>query len=134
MELHLASILCAFILNGETETRHNYTAVDRSHYVRVDCETPTHVIEIGRDVRSARDSVHQTLWAARLSGKAPAIILIDTDGYENAYERQIKEIAATLDIGFHRYKEDYLRRVEMLHLWPGFKPEQPSFAAPLPAS
>ena len=40
-------------LGGQTETRHNYP----QGYVRVDCETATHVYEGGLDKRSSLDSL-----------------------------------------------------------------------------
>jgi hypothetical protein len=71
-EVELAAILCA-MLGGEVEKRHHFAVLDRVHYVSVDCETPTHVIEVGLDDRrSSYDSVHQAGFAASLTGKTPS--------------------------------------------------------------
>ena len=116
-ELDLAAILCGLILGGEVEVRHDYTAAGRSHYVRVDCETDSHVIEVGFDAkRSTRDSLHQALFAAELTGKLPMIVVIDTNGVEEYIEFQVETVAQTAGVSYLTVTEDYLIRWQMT--WP----------------
>ena len=67
-EADAIAVICA-ILNGETEVRHQYSIEQGSHYVQVDCETETHVIEVGLDKRSSLDSAQQAGFAGWVSGK-----------------------------------------------------------------
>lgn len=93
-EVYLAALLCAFLSGSDTETRQYFDVNGIARYVRVDCETDSHVIEIGLDgTQSARDSVHQALFAASLTGKTPAVILIDRDGYEGRFEYEMRQVA-----------------------------------------
>ncbi|MEY8840911.1 hypothetical protein AB9K41_17945 [Cribrihabitans sp. XS_ASV171] len=93
-EVELAALLCAFLAGSDAETRQYFDVNGLSRYVRVDCETESHVIEIGLDGKpSARDSVHQALFAATLTGKIPAVILIDRDGHEGRFEYEMRQVA-----------------------------------------
>ena len=93
-EVELAALLCAFLGGSEAETRHHFDVDDRDRHVRVDCETAGHVVEIGLDgTASARDSLHQALFSAHLTGKSPAIILIDSDGRVGRYEHEMRHVA-----------------------------------------
>ncbi|MDF1873505.1 hypothetical protein [Vannielia sp.] len=112
-ELFLAAIYCALIAGGEAETRQPYSVGYNLHYIRVDCETPTHVIELGLDKRSATDSVHQALFAAQLTGKAPKVVMIDTDGREDQYEYQVRSVAAAAGVDYEVFDKDYLIRWQM---------------------
>ncbi|MFC3615214.1 hypothetical protein ACFORG_15735 [Lutimaribacter marinistellae] len=93
-EVELAALLCAFLAGSDAETRQYFDVNGISRYVRVDCETESHVIEIGLDGKSSsRDSVHQALFAASLTGKSPAVILIDRDGHEGRFEYEMRKVA-----------------------------------------
>ena len=114
METDLTAILCALILGGEAEVRHEYVAVDKAHHIRVDCETDTHVIEVGLDDRrSAQDSLHQALFAAELTGKLPMVVIIDTNGREEAMQYQVRTVARALGVSYLTWTEDYLIRWQM---------------------
>jgi len=110
-EVELAAMLCAFLAGSNVETRQYFDANDLSRYVRVDCETPTHVIEIGLDgSSSARDSVHQAVFYGLLTGKTPMVILIDQDGYEGRYEYEIRRVATHLGIEYGVCDRDFIVR------------------------
>ena len=80
---------CAAV-GGVTETRHTYTYDGGSSYVKVDCETGTTVYEGGLDKRSSLDSLQQALFFSALTGKAPAVVIFDTDGREGRFEYRIR--------------------------------------------
>ena len=116
-EVELAAILCSLIMGGEPEVRHDYVAAGRDHHVRVDCETSSHVIEVGFDAkRSSLDSLHQVLFAADLTGKEPMIVVIDTNGVEEAVEYQIETVARIAGVSFLTVDEAFLVRWQMT--WP----------------
>lgn len=95
----IATTILCLILNGETETRHNY----KLGYIKVDCETSTHVIEAGLDKRSSLDSIQQAVFAATLTNKQPMIVIYDTDGKEGKYEYRIKTACNRLGIAYINY-------------------------------
>lgn len=113
METDLAAILCFLLLGGETETRQHYSVVGQSHHVRVDCETPGQVIEVGLDKRASIDSLHQALFAAVRTGKEPVIWIIDTDGREGKFEYQIKTVAQQVGVRYESIPINYLVRWQM---------------------
>ena len=116
-EVELAAILCSLIMGGDEEVRHDYTAAGRHHYIRVDCETASHVIEVGFDAtRSSLDSLHQALFAAQLTGKQPMIVVIDTNGVEEAVEYQIETVARATGVSYLTVDEAFLVRWQMT--WP----------------
>lgn len=116
-EVELAAILCSLILGGDAEVRHDYVAAGRDHHVRIDCETATHVIEVGFDAkRSSLDSLHQVLFAAELTGKRPMIVVIDTNGVEESVEYQIETVARSAGVSFLTVDEAFLVRWQMT--WP----------------
>ena len=80
---------CASV-GGVTETRHTYTYDGGSSFVKVDCETGTTVYEGGLDKRSSLDSVQQALFFSVLTGKAPVVVIYDTDGKEGRFEYRIR--------------------------------------------
>ena len=80
---------CASV-GGVTETRHTYTYDGGGSFVKVDCETDTTVYEGGLDKRSSLDSVQQALFFSALTGKAPAVVIYDTDGKEGRFEYRIR--------------------------------------------
>jgi hypothetical protein len=90
------------LAGSSAEERHYFDVYDTKRHVRVDCETATHVIEIGLDGKdSARDSVHQALFAAHLAtGKIPAVILIDRDGYEGRFEYEMRQVTGMLGLAY----------------------------------
>ena len=82
---------CVIRIDGERETRHHYTyGGGQRGYVAVDCETEVYVIEGGLDKRSSLDSLQQALFFSVLTGKAPAVVIYDTDGKVGKYERRIQ--------------------------------------------
>jgi len=98
-EVELAALLCAFLSGSQPEARRYFDANGLSRYIRVDCETDTHVIEIGLDgTSSARDSIHQAVFAATLTGKTPLVVMIDQDGYEGRFEFEIRQVAHRLGV------------------------------------
>jgi predicted RecB family endonuclease len=112
-ETFLASILCVLLLDGKTEEPHGYSVGYGLHKIRVDCETDTHVIEVGLDKRSSTDSVHQAVFAAHLTGKTPMVIMIDRDGRMDQYEFQVRTVAEALGVEYRVYDEAFLIRWQM---------------------
>ena len=116
-EIELAAILCGLILGGEAETRHDFTAVGNPHHIRVDCETESHVVEVGFDgTRSSLDSIHQALFAANLTGKLPMVVMIDTNGVEENVEHQVRVVARGAGVSYMTVDKDFLIRWQMT--WP----------------
>ena len=113
-ELELAAVLCSTLLGGEAEARHDFAlAEDRSH-VRIDCETETHVYEVGLDERSSSyDSVGQALFAAEMTGKEPMIVLVDSNGGEGIYEFRIETAARRAGVPYVVIDLALLRRWQM---------------------
>lgn len=123
-ETELAAILCSLVFAGDAEVRHYYDAAGKNHYVRVDCETDTHVIEVGLDSkRGSFDSVHQAIFAAHLTGKQPMVVIIDTNGREESHEYQIETVAQGLGVEYRTWTEDELVRMQMT--WP-FRVNRPA--------
>ena len=101
------------MLGGEPEVRHTYEIDGGKHYIRVDCETETHVIEVGLDKRSSLDSVQQADFASWLTDKSGKVIIVDTDGYEGAIEYRIDTAARRLGIEYETLSDEFLRRWQM---------------------
>ncbi|QIE45457.1 hypothetical protein G5B38_07945 [Pseudohalocynthiibacter aestuariivivens] len=112
-EVALAAIYCLLIAGGETEVPHGYSAGYDLHMIRVDCETPTEVIEVGLDSRSSLDSLQQALFAADLTGKTPVILMIDRDGRIGPYETRIAAAASRAGVEYRRTTRDFLIRWQM---------------------
>ncbi|MCC1492517.1 hypothetical protein [Cognatishimia sp. F0-27] len=113
-EVELAGILCALLLQGEAEVRHPYVAAGERRHVIVDCETNTHVVEVGFDnKRSSFDSLHQALFAAELTGKLPMVVVIDTDGIEEAQQFQIESVSRRVGVSYLTVTENFLLRWRM---------------------
>ena len=108
-------LLCA-ALGGEQEVRHAYQAGALTRYIRVDCESAEFVMEMGLDKRSSYDSLHQALFAAQLTGKAPQIVIIDTDLIESPAEYQIRTTAERAGVS---YKSFYINELVRLLELPG---------------
>ncbi|WP_240758249.1 hypothetical protein [Palleronia sediminis] len=109
----MAAILCALVLGGQTEVSHPYSVGYDLHRIRVDCETATHVVEVGLDKRSSLDSLQQALFAASLTGKTPMIAIVDTDGREGPYEFRIRTAAEKVGVAYEVWHSDWLIRRQM---------------------
>ncbi len=110
-EVHLAALVCAFLAGSEDETRKYFDVNDLPRFVRVDCETDTHVIEVGLDGKSsARDSLHQAIFASHLTGKLPAVLIIDRDGYEGRYEYELRHTTNATGVIYATCHEDFILR------------------------
>lgn len=109
-EVAIAAALCGLLAGSAAEERHYFDVYGEKRYVRVDCETDTHVIEIGLDQKpSARDSVHQALFAAHLAkGKIPAVILIDRDGFEGRFEYEMRMVTGMLGLAYASCSADWI--------------------------
>jgi len=112
-EIELAAILCSFVLSGEAEVTHAYSVGYDLHRIRVDCETADQVVEVGLDKRSSLDSIQQALFAAHLTGKAPVVAMIDTDGREGPYELRIRTAARMTGVTYVSYNMNALVRLQM---------------------
>jgi len=102
-EVALAALLCGYLAGGEVEEYHHFDVIGDDRHIEVDCETPTHVIEIGLDEKpGSRDSVHQALFSAYLTDfeKIPAVILIDRDGVEGKYELEMRQVTQMLGLAY----------------------------------
>ena len=110
-ELASTFLLCTLLSGGETETRHYFPNIGEERYVRIDCETPSHVIEVGLDnTPSNRDSVHQAIFAGILTGKTPMVIVIDTDGIEDRYQYELREVTKRAGVAYAVCSRDFVRR------------------------
>lgn len=84
---------------GEHSSNHNRT---RS-YVRVDCVTPTLVIEFGRDTSSGlRDSLTQAVFNADILGREAMVLIIDSDGHIGSQEFQVLRAGELLGVRVER--------------------------------
>lgn len=107
-EHHFIAIICAAMLGGEPEVTHAYSVGYDLHRIRVDCETATQVIEVGRDTRSSLNSIQQALFASHVTGKTPLVVLIDTDGREGPYELRVRTAAEMVGIEVRVFHEEAL--------------------------
>jgi len=128
-ELELTAILCTMLLGGTPEVSHGYSVGYDLHRIRVDCETNTHVIEVGLDKRSSLDSVQQALFAGSVTGKTPMVIVIDTDGREGPFELRVRTAAQLAGVAYRTYDEAFLIRWRMTswlrQIRPRPRPEEP---------
>ena len=90
-------------VGGQAETRHYYTYAGGRSYIQVDCETATTVYEGGLDKRSSLDSLQQAVFFGVLTGKRPAVVLFNTDGFEGMYEYQIRTACQQAGIRYEVY-------------------------------
>lgn len=110
-EIYLAYLLCGFLGGADVEARQHFETPEGRHHVRVDCETPTHVIEIALDnTASARDSVHQAVFSSVLTDKIPMVIIVDRDGVEDRYEHEVRIVAAELGVSYGVCNKDFIVR------------------------
>ena len=68
--------------------------------IEIDIETPTYVIEGGKDTRGSLDSVQQAIFASTITNKIPAVAIYDTDNNWGVYEHRIKTVCDKLNIKF----------------------------------
>ena len=87
-------------INGTREVKKYYTIDGKRKFVIVDIETDKQVIECGLDKRSSLDSIQQALFFSVLTGKAPVVVIYNTDGKIGAYEYRIKEACKKAGIKF----------------------------------
>ncbi|MFW8594361.1 hypothetical protein [Cribrihabitans neustonicus] len=92
-EAYFIAVLCSALFGGQPETAHSFTYPGGKVSIRMDCVTGNRVIEFGLDKRSNLDSLQQALFAAEVTGKAPVIALIDTDGKMGRFEWRIARAA-----------------------------------------
>ena len=92
----IATAAFCTMIGGIEEVRYYYP----QGYVRVDCETTTHVIEAGLDKRRSLDSVQQALFFAELTGKTPMVVIYDTDGKEGKYEYRIRKVCERIGLEY----------------------------------
>ncbi len=112
-EAQAIAILCT-LLGGEAEHRESYALDAVDTHVRIDCLTETHAIEMSLDQsRSGYDSLHQATFNAFLSGRAPMVIVIDTDGIESQYEYQIETVTRAHGVAYAVWDENLLIRWQM---------------------
>lgn len=112
-EVAIAAALCGLLAGSATETYHYFDVNGEPRRIEVDCETATHVIEVGLDEKvSARDSVHQAALYAYLAGfeKIPAVILIDRDGKEGKYELEMRRVTGVLGVAYGRCHQYAIER------------------------
>lgn len=91
-------VLCA-LLGGQPEQRYDYlfgSDLENQSFIRIDCETDSHVIEVGLDKRSSLDSIQQAAFAAYLTDKQPVVAIIDTDGVAGRWEARIEAASSML--------------------------------------
>ena len=91
-------------VGGQVETRHFYTHAGGHSHVRVDCETHNMVYETGLDKRSSLDSLQQAIFFGVLTGKRPAVVLFNTDGFEGTYEYQIRTACQQVGVRYEVYQ------------------------------
>ncbi len=110
-EVELAALLCAFLAGSEQETRQYFDVGGMTRYVRVDCETDSHVIEVGLDGKSnSRDSVHQALFFAHLTGKTPAVVLIYRDGHVGRFEHEMRHVTRAAGVVYATCRDAFIVR------------------------
>ena len=110
-EVFLTALMCGFLGAAEAEVTHKFTNQDRTRRIRVDCETDTHVIEVGLDGKSSsRDSLHQAVFASLQSGKIPMVMMIDTDGVEGRYEQEMREVTTALGVAYATCDAAFIHR------------------------
>lgn len=112
-EVDLIPIICTLFFGGEVEPRIPVTIHAARSYVVPDCVTASHVIEVGLDRRSSLDSLQQAMFAAEMTGKAPMIVLVDSDGTEDIYEFRIKTAARRAGVAYVVLDLALLRRWQM---------------------
>ena len=115
-EVFLAGALCTALFGGTAEERTDIVLVDDRGYIRADCITPTHYIEVGLDgTASSRDSVVQAVSGAILRGLDPMVVVIDRDGAEDTHQWELEVTAARADVAFVVVPEALALRLVMSH-------------------
>lgn len=90
-------------VDGQTETRHNYTYRGGRSFIQVDCETSDMVWEGGLDKRSSLDSIQQAMFAEYVTGKRPGVVIYDTDGQEGRFEYRIRSACEQAGVSYTSY-------------------------------
>ncbi|MEM9854754.1 MAG: hypothetical protein AAF841_09920 [Pseudomonadota bacterium] len=127
-EAGFIAILCGMLLGGADEPRLDYVGSydllgeAQSNHAYIDCETDTHVIEVGLDKRSSLDSLQQAIFASVHTGKQPKIIIIDRDGKVGRWETRIRTAARAVGVEFERISDDALIRTSMTHWMRNYSP------------
>ncbi len=97
------SLLCGTLYGGQPEEAAYFEHDGARSYVRADCVTPTHVIEFGRDTSSGlRDSITQAVFNADIMGRAPLVVIIDSDDHIGSQEHQVTRTGALLGVPVER--------------------------------
>lgn len=127
-EAGFIAILCGMILGGSEEPRLDFVGsydllgAAQENHAYIDCETDTHVIEVGLDKRSSLDSLQQAVFASVHTGKTPKIIIIDRDGDVGRWETRIRTAARAVDVEFELISDDALIRTSMTHWMRNYRP------------
>lgn len=115
-EPFLAGYICAVLMGGASEVRTDIALRDDAGYIRGDCVTDTHYIEIGFDnTASARDSIVQAVSGAVLRDLEPMVIVIDRDGVEDTHQWELEVTAARADVDFQVVQLNQVLRLVMSH-------------------
>ena len=126
-EVQIAALFCALLADSTPEAPKEFVSLGEDQRVRVDCETPNLVIELGFDNKAAsRDSVHQAVFAAILTGKEPMVVVLDTDGVVGRYEFEIRKVAEDLGVQYGVCKYDFYRALGCNRGFQGRRPRQES--------
>jgi len=116
-EIQITALICSLLGGGDAETRQKLAPELDGAYIKIDCETPTHVIEVAKDnTNRARDSVQQAVFASVLTGKVPMVIVIDTDGKSDRYQYELQVVTKALGIEFGVCRESFI--VRWMAAWP----------------
>lgn len=101
------SLLCGTLYGGAPEEvayfNHDLENGGARSFIRADCVTPTHVIEFGRDTSSGlRDSITQAVFNADVMGRAPLVVIIDSDNHIGSREHQVLRAGERLGVRVDR--------------------------------
>ena len=91
------------------EARRNPAAYDAFGTVVIDCVLKEDVLEFTMDVAPFyQGQIERLLWAKKLTGKEAILVMFDTDGTENEFERQMKEKCDKNNIHYMVSKTDHV--------------------------
>lgn len=100
-EIFFSAAICAAMFGGADEVQTDIILNDDAGYIRADCITDTHYIEVGFDnTASSRDSIVQAVSGAIQRGLEPMVVVIDTDGVEDTHQWELEVTAARADVAF----------------------------------
>ena len=110
-EVDITALFCALLVGSAAEAGHGFVNQGENRRIRTDCETETHVIEVGLDqTPRARDSLHQALFASELTGKVPMVVIVDRDGREGRYEQEMRLVSARAGVAYLSCSKDFIIR------------------------